>query len=349
MTRRRRRDAQLVSETAVGIDLGTTFSVVAVCRGGKVSVIEARARRARARIPTVAGVLRLALHAAGAAPQVDGAPTTPSVVSYDAPGGGETLVGAAAAALRASRPRHTVHDAKRLIGRAADDALVAAEAAHLPYAVVPDASGAAAVAVPGRALPVSPAAVATALLRHLKAAAERARPLHAALGFRFGSATISVPVAFGAAQRAATLAAGRAAGFRIVRLLDEPVAAALAYGLTDTHRERTVLVYDMGGGTLDVAVLRLELASRTFLVMGTSGDPHLGGEDFDRALAVRRGAWLCARTRAAAWLCVRACADAFALRGLRRRGHARRRRARCPRTVARRRRCWWRWRRPSGG
>jgi molecular chaperone DnaK (HSP70) len=218
---------------------------------------------------------------------VDGRPTVPSVVSYDAPPDGGTVVGAAAAALRASRPRHTVHDAKRLIGRAADDALVLAEAVHLPYAVVPDARGAAAVAVPGVELPVAPEAVAAVLLRHLKAAAERARPLPAALGFRFGSATISVPVAFAPAQRAATLRAGKAAGFRLVRLLDEPVAAAIAYGLADASRERTVLVYDMGGGTLDVAVLRLELSSRTFMVLATAGDAHLGGEDFDRALAVR--------------------------------------------------------------
>ena len=219
--------------------------------------------------------------------------TTPSVVSYDAPPRGATVVGAAAAALRAVRPQHTVHDAKRLIGRTADDPVVLAEAAHLPFAVVPDARGFAAVALPhagGGAPPppVTPEAVGAALLRHLKAAAERSKPLRHALGFRFGSATISVPVAFSTRQRAATLAAGRAAGFRLVRLLDEPVAAALAYGLTRADKERTVLVYDMGGGTLDVAILRLELASRTFLVMAAAGDPHLGGEDFDRALAVRQ-------------------------------------------------------------
>ncbi len=216
--------------------------------------------------------------------------TTPSVVSYAAPPRGATVVGAAAAALRAVRPRHTVHDAKRLIGRLADDPVVLAEAAHLPFAVVPDARGFAAIALPsdGAATPpISPEAVGAALLRHLKASAERSKPLRHAMGFRFGSATISVPVGFSTRQRSATLAAGRAAGFRLVRLLDEPVAAALAYGLTQADKERTVLVYDMGGGTLDVAILRLELASRTFLVMAAAGDPHLGGEDFDRALAVR--------------------------------------------------------------
>jgi molecular chaperone DnaK (HSP70) len=290
---------------------------------------------------------------------VDGAPTTPSVVSYDAPPSGGVVVGALAALLRASRPLHTIHDAKRLIGRAADDALVVAEATHLPYEVVPDARGGAAISVPGRDAPVSPEAVATALLRHLKEAAERSRPLHAALGFRFGSATISVPVAFGQRQRAATLAAGRAAGFRVVRLLDEPVAAAIAYGLTGADRERTVLVYDMGGGTLDVAILRLELSSRTFLVMGTSGDAHLGGEDFDRALAVRVRAPVRAAVCAAACVlrlhgCLRADDVRLAVRCaccgpcVCRRMCARRRRRRCLRTAARRRRCWWLLRPPSG-
>jgi|APGre2960657444_1045066.scaffolds.fasta_scaffold00379_17 molecular chaperone DnaK (HSP70) len=217
----------------------------------------------------------------------------PSVVSYNAPPHGRTVVGAAAAALRSERPVWTVHDSKRLIGRAFADPLVQQEAAHLPYGVV--AGGAdgqtAALEVGGPAFgggpAVTPEAVAATLLRQLKRAAERARPVASLLGFSFGSATVSVPVAFDRRQRAATLAAGRAAGFRLVRLLEEPVAAAVAYGLHDSGGERTVVVYDMGGGTLDVAVLRLERASRTFLVMATAGDPHLGGEDFDRALAVR--------------------------------------------------------------
>ena len=258
----------------MGIDLGTTYSVVAVCQSGVVSVVNARS----------ASLLSPLLSRLS---QLDGAPTVPSVVAYAVPPDGRTVVGAAAAALRSARPRATVHDAKRLIGLPAEHPQAQAEAAHLPYPVVAGAAGEALLQLEGLPTPVSPMQVATQLLLALKRAAERSRPFASALGFAFGSATVSVPVAFSRTQRAATLAAGRAAGFRLVRLLEEPVAAAIAYGLHDGGGERTVLVYDMGGGTLDCAVLRLERASRTFLVMATAGEAHLGGEDFDRALAVR--------------------------------------------------------------
>ena len=228
---------------------------------------------------------------------MDGAPTVPSVVSYGVPPDGRTLVGAAAAALRSSRPETTVHDSKRLIGLPANHSFALAEAQHLPYAVVPDPADARLCALQLSGLPgppISPRAVATALLKLLKRAAERSRPLASALGFSFASATVSVPVGFTRAQRAETLAAGRAAGFRLVRLLEEPVAAAIAYGLHEKGGERTVLVYDMGGGTLDCALLRLDRSSRTFLVLATAGDARLGGEDFDRALA----GWVRARAPA---------------------------------------------------
>jgi len=197
------------------------------------------------------------------------------------------VVGAAAAARRASSPATTVHDSKRLMGLPANHSRALEEAAHLPYAVVPEPGDErlAALQLPGLPSPVPPRDVATALLRRLKVAAERSRPLAHALGFAFASATVSVPVGFSREARAETLRAGRAAGFRLVRLLDEPVAAAIAHGLHEQGGERTVLVYDMGGGTLDVALLRLDRRARTFLVLATAGDARLGGEDFDRALA----------------------------------------------------------------
>ena len=144
---------------------------------------------------------------------------------------------------------------------------------------------------------VSPEDIGARILAHLKRAAEASLPsLRRRLGFAFGSLTVSVPVDFDAAQRAATAVAKRA-GFRVARLLEEPVAAAIAYGVhekalngsmssADGDRDggRIVVVYDLGGGTLDVAVLRWETSARAFLVMATAGDPRLGGEDFDRAL-----------------------------------------------------------------
>ena len=199
-----------------------------------------------------------------------------------------------------------MHDTKRLIGRHFNDPVVQQEAQHLPYTLVPLGPGNASVglALPGvDGPPVTPQRVATTLLRVLKSAAERSRPVANALGFVFSSATVSVPVGFTRQQKAATLDAARAAGFRLVRLLDEPVAAAIAYGLHDSGGERTVVVYDMGGGTLDVAVLRLDKASRTFLVMATSGDSHLGGEDFDRAIAVRVARGGCLMGQSDALLC----------------------------------------------
>ena len=210
--------------------------------------------------------------------------------------GGWAVVGEAAARLRDVAPERTVYDAKRLIGRRRDDPIVVEEAAHLPFAVVDGGGtlGECAIAIPAdgasdeRSSPptlVSPEEVGARILLHLKRAAESSlHRVRRVLGFSFGSLTVSVPVGFSKSQRAATIRAGTRAGFRVVRLLEEPVAAAIAYGLHEDDRERLVVVYDLGGGTLDVAVLRLERASRTFLVMGVAGDPHLGGEDFDRAL-----------------------------------------------------------------
>ena len=221
-----------------------------------------------------------------------------------------------------------MYDAKRLIGRAFDDPIVQREAAHLPFPVVAldpsrrapppsprrakrrwsDGDGGASLSserqrsppVPRRSRfgdpTVSPEDVGAHVLSHLKRAAESTAvpSWRRALGFSFGAVTVSVPVGFDAARRSATVRAAKLAGFGVVRLMEEPVAAAIAYGLhedpdADAGRgDRTVLVYDLGGGTLDVAVLRLERATKTFMVMGVAGDDRLGGEDFDRAPGVAR-------------------------------------------------------------
>ena len=229
-----------------------------------------------------------------------------------------STVGAAAAALRDASPALTVYDAKRLIGRTFDDPIVQEELNHLPFHVIentwPPRPRDAAIGAPllGVSMPykrlmasdrtqvlvIPPEEVGARILSHLKRHSERSLPFFRRnMGFTFGSLTVSVPVGFTKEQRAATLRAANRAGFATARLLEEPVAAAIAYGLHEDDRERTVLVYDLGGGTLDVAVLRLERSSRTFLVLGTAGDPHLGGEDFDRALV----GWLRTRLESAGY------------------------------------------------
>ncbi|KAK3273201.1 hypothetical protein CYMTET_18548 [Cymbomonas tetramitiformis] len=245
---------EIVGETMLGIDLGTTFSVAAVCHRGHVEVVP-----------------------------VFGQNTVPSVVFMNST---TTLIGSSAAALRTHFPKNTIFDAKRLIGRNySTDELIQEEQESLPFKVFDSGNGSVLLGVPGIAEGVTPQRVGTLVLSQLKAAAEAAQPWRQFFGFRYKSVTISVPVAFDNAQRSATVKAGEAAGFRMVRILEEPIAAAISFGLHHGTRERTVLVFDMGGGTLDVALLRLELRTRTFLIMGSSGDPHLGGEDFDRALA----------------------------------------------------------------
>jgi len=229
-----------------------------------------------------------------------------------------STVGAAAAALRDASPALTVYDAKRLIGRTFDDPIVQEELNHLPFHVIENTwqprPRDAAIGAPlqGVSMPykrlmpsdrtqvlvIPPEEVGARILSHLKRHSERSLPFFRRnMGFTFGSLTVSVPVGFTKEQRAATLRAANRAGFATARLLEEPVAAAIAYGLHEDDRERTVLVYDLGGGTLDVAVLRLERSSRTFLVLGTAGDPHLGGEDFDRALV----GWLRTRLESAGY------------------------------------------------
>ncbi|ACO62438.1 heat shock protein 70 [Micromonas commoda] len=260
----------------LGIDLGTTYSVAATCDKGEVSVVVDDAIGSMGASANDAAVVEVG-----------------------------SVVGAKAAALRDAVPALTVYDAKRLIGREFDDPVVQEELEHLPFHVVENQiqprprDAAIGATMQGKALPykrlmpsdranlvvIPPEEVGARILSHLKRHSERSLPFFRRnLGFTFGSLTVSVPVGFTKAQRAATLRAATRAGFATARLLEEPVAAAIAYGLHEDDVERTVIVYDLGGGTLDVAVLRLERSSKTFLVLGTSGDPHLGGEDFDRAL-----------------------------------------------------------------
>jgi molecular chaperone DnaK (HSP70) len=284
----------LTTEATLGIDLGTTFSVAATCERGVVTVV---------RVPGGSGT-----HAQ----------TMPSVVYFPERAREAAVVGADAARRRDTHPTRVVYDAKRLIGRRVDDPAVAEESKHLPFAVVADDGGFAAIQLgeaddhtpAGRhfAKPssIAPEAVGAAILARLKAAAETAGDGGARsfakrlLGFRFRTVTVSVPVNFSSEQKAATLRAARTAGFAVARLLEEPVAAAVAHDALRKERDENaaekkkrterddggalVLVYDLGGGTLDVAVLRSEPSSGTFLVMGSAGDDRLGGEDFDRAL-----------------------------------------------------------------
>lgn len=228
---------------AVGIDLGTTNSVVATARNG------------------VSEVLR----------DPQGAALVPSVVAY---GAGAPVVGAAAldpVDRGAGEAGETVSSIKRLMGRGAED--IAALAGSLPYRVLPG-DGMARLEVGGRAL--TPVEISADILRALRARAETA------LGEEVTKAVVTVPAYFDDAARTATRDAARLAGLEALRLVSEPTAAALAYGL-DKAAEGLYAVFDLGGGTFDVSVLRLEKG--VFQVLATGGDAALGGDDFDRALA----------------------------------------------------------------
>ncbi len=227
----------------VGIDLGTTNSLVA--------------------------------HAADGAPAViagEGGPLVPSVVHYAADG--RVLVGRAAVALALDAPRETLASVKRLIGRGAKD--LAAVRAMLPYELEGDDRAVRVRISGGRA--VSPVEVSAEVLRELKARAE------AALGGPIEGAVITVPAYFDDAQRQATRDAGRLAGLEVLRLLAEPTAAALAYGL-DRGSRGVYAVFDLGGGTFDISILKL--VDGVFEVKATGGDSALGGDDLDRAIAAQ--------------------------------------------------------------
>ncbi len=228
-------------EKIIGIDLGTTNSVVAVMEGGEPKVI----------------------------PNADGYRTTPSVVSFNDKG--EVEVGERARRQAVLHPRSTIYSIKRFMGRRHNE--VATEEKMVPYEVVGGPDEYVKVRVNNK--DYTPPEISAFVLRKLKEAAE------AYLGHRVNKAVITVPAYFNDAQRQATKDAGQIAGLEVARIINEPTAAAMAYGL-DKKSDETIVVFDLGGGTFDVSVL--EVAEGVFRVIATSGDTHLGGDDFDEAL-----------------------------------------------------------------
>jgi molecular chaperone DnaK len=226
---------------AVGIDLGTTNSVIAAWEGGEASVV----------------------------PNAEGARTTPSVVAFTE--NGERLVGQLARRQSILNPKGTIYSVKRFIGRRFDE--VEEEVSQVTYDVVPDEHGNARVKVRDKLY--SPEEISALILRKLAEDAGR----H--LGERVTEAVITVPAYFNDAQRTATRDAGKIAGLEVLRIINEPTAAALAYGL-DKRQQETVLVFDLGGGTFDVSVL--DVGDGVVEVRATAGDTHLGGDDFDRRI-----------------------------------------------------------------
>jgi len=227
----------------IGIDLGTTNSVVAVMEGGEPVVI----------------------------PNAEGGRITPSVVAISKTG--ERLVGTVAKRQAVTNPENTVYSVKRLMGRKFEDPEVQRDIALMGYKIVRAANGDAAVVMGGRTY--SPPEISAMILQKLKADAE------AYLGETVSEAVITVPAYFNDSQRQATKDAGKIAGLEVLRIINEPTAASLAYGL-DKKGEETIAVYDLGGGTFDISIL--ELGEGTFQVKSTNGDTHLGGDDFDQRL-----------------------------------------------------------------
>ena len=227
----------------IGIDLGTTNSCVAVMDGKDAKVIE----------------------------NAEGARTTPSIVAFT--GDGERLVGQPAKRQAVTNPENTVFAVKRLIGRRYDDPVTEKDKKLVPYKIVKGDNGDAWVEAGARKQ--SPSQISAMILQKMKETAE------AYLGEKVEKAVITVPAYFNDAQRQATKDAGRIAGLEVLRIINEPTAAALAYGL-DKKEGKTIAVYDLGGGTFDISVL--EIGDGVFEVKSTNGDTFLGGEDFDMRL-----------------------------------------------------------------
>jgi molecular chaperone DnaK len=229
----------------LGIDLGTTNSCMAVMEGGEPVVI----------------------------PNAEGARTTPSIVAFTK--SGERLVGQAAKRQAVTNPKNTIFSAKRLIGRKFSE--VREEAASFPFKVVEAPNGDAwvEVQVGDKTEQFAPQQISSFVLAKLKADAE------AYLGEKITQAVITVPAYFNDAQRSATKDAGKIAGLEVLRIINEPTAASLAYGL-DKKKDETIAVFDLGGGTFDVSIL--EIGDGVFEVKATNGDTHLGGDNWDEAL-----------------------------------------------------------------
>ncbi|MBA4763256.1 molecular chaperone DnaK [Sphingomonas sp.] len=227
----------------IGIDLGTTNSCVAVMEGGKPKVIE----------------------------NAEGARTTPSIVAFAKDG--ERLIGQPAKRQAVTNPDNTVFAVKRLIGRRFDDPVTKKDTELVPYTIVKGSNGDAWVKAGGE--DYSPSQISAFILQKMKETAE------SYLGETVTQAVITVPAYFNDAQRQATKDAGKIAGLEVLRIINEPTAAALAYGL-DKDNNKTIAVYDLGGGTFDISIL--EIGDGVFEVKATNGDTFLGGEDFDSKL-----------------------------------------------------------------
>jgi len=228
----------------IGIDLGTTNSCVAVMEGTKPKVLE----------------------------NAEGANITPSIVAFT--DSGERLVGLPAKRQAVTNPLNTLFAIKRLIGRRYDDPMVEKDKKLVPYKIVRGPNGDAWVEAYGKAY--SPSQIAGYILQKMKETAE------AKLGEPVKEAVITVPAYFNDAQRQATKDAGKIAGLEVLRIINEPTAAALAYGLDKKKEAKTIAVYDLGGGTFDISIL--EIGDGVFEVKSTNGDTFLGGEDFDMRL-----------------------------------------------------------------
>ncbi|MFH0264641.1 molecular chaperone DnaK [Vibrio rumoiensis] len=231
----------------IGIDLGTTNSCVAVLDGDKPRVIE----------------------------NAEGERTTASVVAYT---DGETLVGQPAKRQAVTNPENTLFAIKRLIGRRFEDEEVQRDIEIMPYKIVKADNGDAWVEAKGQKMAAPQ--VSAEILKKMKKTAEDF------LGEEVTAAVITVPAYFNDAQRQATKDAGRIAGLEVKRIINEPTAAALAYGLDKKGGDRTIAVYDLGGGTFDISIIEIDEVEgeKTFEVLSTNGDTHLGGEDFDTRL-----------------------------------------------------------------
>ena len=226
----------------IGIDLGTTNSCMAVLEGGEPTVI----------------------------PNAEGGRTTPSVVAFSKDG--QRLVGTPARRQQVTNPQNTIFSIKRFMGRKFDE--VSEEMKIVPYEVVKGPNEDVRVKADGKEY--APPEISAMILQKLKADAE------AYLGETVNDAVVTVPAYFNNAQREATKDAGKIAGLNVVRIINEPTAAALAYGLDKEGADQTILVFDLGGGTFDVSVL--ELGDGVFEVKSTNGDNHLGGDNFDKAV-----------------------------------------------------------------
>ena len=224
----------------IGIDLGTTNSCVAVMEGKTPKVIE----------------------------NAEGMRTTPSIVAFT--DDGERLVGQPAKRQAVTNPEKTIFAVKRLIGRRYEDPMVEKDKKLVPYKISKASNGDAWVEVDGKTY--SPSQISAFILQKMKETAE------AYLGQKVEQAVITVPAYFNDAQRQATKDAGKIAGLEVLRIINEPTAAALAYGL-DKQKTGTIAVYDLGGGTFDISIL--EIGDGVFEVKSTNGDTFLGGEDFD--------------------------------------------------------------------